>query len=76
VVGILTLGFPDEDPPPTQRKPLPDLVHYDLFGVHAPEASPQAGRPPGGVWQTVLRYLSLRIGSGRVEPRRSQQEDE
>lgn len=74
VVGILTLGFPDEDPSPTQRKTLPDVVHYDLFGIHASEASPQAGRPPGGVWRTVLRYISLRIGSGRAEPRRSQQE--
>jgi nitroreductase len=76
VVGILTLGFPDEDPRPTERKPLADVVHYDLFGLHAPEASPQAGRSPGGVWRTVLRHLSLRIGSGRAEPRRSQQEDD
>jgi nitroreductase len=74
VVGILTLGFPDEDPPPTQRKPLADVVHYDRFGAHAPEASPQAGRPPGGVWRTVLRYISVRIGSGRAESRRSRQD--
>lgn len=76
VVGILTLGFPDEDPPPTQRKPLADVVHYDLFGIHDPEASPQAGRPPGGVWRTVVRYISLRIGSGRAIARRRQQEDD
>jgi nitroreductase len=76
VVGILTLGFPDEDPSPTPRKPLADVVHYDLFGVHAPEASPQAGRSPGGVLQTVLRHISVRIGSGRATPRRSQQEDD
>lgn len=72
VVGLLTVGFPDEDPAPTQRKPLADVVHYGVFGNHAPEASPQAGRPPGGVWRTALRYLSLRIGGGRArheEPR-------
>jgi nitroreductase len=66
VVGLLTVGFPDEDPAPTQRKPLADLVHYGVFGNRAPEASPQAGRPPGGVWRTALRYFSLRIGGGRT----------
>jgi nitroreductase len=63
VVGLLTVGFPDEDPKPTSRRPLADLVHYDVFGNMAPEASPQAGRGPGGVLRTVLRWISVKVSS-------------
>ncbi len=66
VVGLLAVGYPDEVPSPTQRKPLADVLHYDVFGNHAPGASPQAGRPPGGVWRTILRFLSRRIGRQRA----------
>ena len=61
IVGLLTVGFPAEDPKPSPRKPLADIVHYGAFGNLAPDASPQAGRGPGGVWRTVLRWLSIKI---------------
>jgi nitroreductase len=61
IVGLLTVGFPDEDPEPTPRKPLADVVHYGVFGNLSPEASPQAGRGPGGVWRTIARWLSIKI---------------
>jgi nitroreductase len=63
IVGMLTVGFPDEEPEPSPRKPLADIVHYDVFGNFAPEASPEAGRGPGGVWSTVSRWLSVKIRS-------------
>lgn len=71
IVGLLTIGYPDESPPPRQCKPLADVLHYDAFGNHAPQASPEAGRPPGGVWRTVRRYLSLQI-----DRRRRRREDQ
>jgi nitroreductase len=61
LVGLLTVGFPAEDPEPSPRKPLSDIVHYEVFGNLLPEASPQAVRGPGGVLRTVYRWLSVRI---------------
>ncbi len=65
IVGLLTLGFPAESPRVTNRKPLADLVHHDLFGRLSTEATPAAGRPPGGPLQTVLRRLRLTVGRSR-----------
>ena len=31
VVGLLTLGFADESPPETPRKPLFEIAHYDIY---------------------------------------------
>jgi nitroreductase len=31
IVGVLTVGFPDEDPPPPPRKPLSEIVHEDVY---------------------------------------------
>jgi nitroreductase len=31
VIAMLTVGFPDEDPVPTLRKPLFEIVHYDIY---------------------------------------------
>jgi nitroreductase len=61
IVGLLTVGFPDEEPEPTSRKPLADLVHYEIFGNLSQDASPEAGRGPGGVLQTVFRWLHIRL---------------
>jgi nitroreductase len=61
IVGLLTVGFPAEDPEPSPRKPLADIVHYDVFGNLSPDASPQAGRGPGGVLNTVFRWLNVKI---------------
>jgi nitroreductase len=61
VVGLLTVGFPAQAPRPSQRKPLSDIVHYDVFGNLSPDASPRAGRGPGGVVATVLRWLRVKL---------------
>jgi hypothetical protein len=61
IVGLLTVGFPDEDPDPSPRKPLADVVHYGVFGNLSPEASPQAGRGPGGLLRTITRWLSIKL---------------
>ncbi|MBN1639749.1 MAG: nitroreductase family protein [Anaerolineae bacterium] len=31
IVGLLILGFPNEIPAPTTRKPLFEIVHYDVY---------------------------------------------
>jgi len=61
IVGLLTIGFPAEDPPPTARRPLADLVHYDQFGRMSPHASPKAARGPGGILQSIARGLHKRL---------------
>ncbi len=58
VVGLLTVGFPAEDPPPTGRKPLEAIVHYDVYGRQSPEGDVKPGRlasGPLGVWLRRLR---------------------
>jgi hypothetical protein len=65
VVGLPAVGCPDETPLPTERKPLADVPHYGVFDSRSPLASPGAGRRPGGVWSTVWRHLSPRIGRRR-----------
>jgi len=32
IVSMLAVGFPAEDPEPRPRKPLGEIVHYELFG--------------------------------------------
>jgi nitroreductase len=65
IVGLLTVGFPAEEPRASTRKPLADIVHYDLFGNQSPDASLEAGRAPGGLLNTVLRWLRVTIRVGR-----------
>jgi nitroreductase len=31
IVGLITVGFPAETPPPTTRKPLAEIVHYQEY---------------------------------------------
>ncbi len=61
IVGLLAVGFPAHRPRPPRRKPLADIVHYDVYGNLSPEASPEAGRPPGGLLATLLRLLRIRV---------------
>jgi nitroreductase len=61
IVGLLTVGFPAEDPPPSERRPLVDLVHYDRFGNMSPDAGPRAARGPGGILQSFARGLHKRF---------------
>jgi nitroreductase len=42
IAGLITVGFPAETPPETPRKPLFEIVHYDLY------ESVTFGRAEGG----------------------------
>jgi nitroreductase len=59
VVGLLTVGFPDEDPPPTSRKPLSEIVHYDVYGNRADDGDVTPGRIPSGPLGILLLRLRL-----------------
>ena len=59
VVGLLTVGFPAEDPPPTSRKPLAEIVHYDVYGNRADDEGATPGRVPAGPLSILLRRLRL-----------------
>jgi nitroreductase len=59
VIGLLTLGFPAEDPPPTPRKRLSEIVHYDVFGNQAPGGDVEPGLVKGGPLSVFLRRLRL-----------------
>jgi len=59
VVGLLTVGFPAEDPPPPPRKPLAEIVHYDVYGHQAPGSGATPGRARGGALSILLRRLRL-----------------
>ncbi len=61
VIGLLTVGFPDEDPPPPDRKPLEEIVHYDMYGNRRPGQPVTIGRPRGGALSILLRRLRIKI---------------
>ncbi len=59
IVGLLTVGFQAEDPPPTSRKPLAEIVHYDVYGNRASDGDATPGRIPAGPLGILLRRLRL-----------------
>lgn len=59
IVGLLTVGFPAEDLPPTPRKPLAEIVHYDVYGNRADDGGATPGRIPAGPLGILLRRLRL-----------------
>jgi len=59
IVGLLTVGFPAEDPPPTSRKPLAKIVHYDVYGNRADDGGATPGLVPAGPLSILLRRLRL-----------------
>lgn len=61
IVGLLTVGFPDEDPPPRPRKPLSEIVHYDVYGNRAGGEGVTPGKAPGGWLRELLHRLRLVI---------------
>ncbi len=63
IVGLLTVGFPDEEPEPTPRKPLADIVHYDVHGNRADGGKVTSGRLVAGPLGILLRKLRFKFRS-------------
>jgi nitroreductase len=61
IIGLLTVGFPAEDPPPPPRKPLADIVHYEVYGNRKPGAGVTTGRIQAGPLGILLRRLRIRF---------------
>ena len=61
IVGLLTVGFPAEEPAPRARKPLAEIVHYDVYGNRKDGGGATPGRVPGGLLGNLLRRLRLTI---------------
>ncbi|MBC7264804.1 MAG: nitroreductase family protein [Chloroflexi bacterium] len=61
IIGLLTVGFPAEDPPPPPRKPLAEIVHYDIYGNRAAGGGLTPGRVLAGPLGILLRRLRLPI---------------
>ena len=61
IVGLLTVGFPAENPDPRPRKPLAEIVHYDVYGNQGEGGGVTPGRVPGGLLGNLLRRLRLTI---------------
>jgi nitroreductase len=59
IVGLLTLGFPAEDPSPPRRKPLSEIVHYDTYGNQSKDGDVTPGRIKSGPLGILVRRLRL-----------------
>ena len=68
IVSVLTVGYPAEDREPPPRKPLSEIVHYDLYGRSTEEEQePLPGVPaqaPPGPARRFLNWLRRTFGSG------------
>jgi nitroreductase len=69
VVGLLTVGFPAEDPEPTERKPLEEIVHYDVYGNRRGEGNAAPGPLPGGGLKNLMRRVRFDYRSRRRSDR-------
>jgi nitroreductase len=61
IVGLLTVGFPAEDPAPPARKPLAEIVHYDVYGNRGDSGPATPGRVPTGPLGILLRRFRFKI---------------
>jgi nitroreductase len=61
VVGLLTVGFPAEDPSPPARKPLAEVTHYDVYGNRKGGGGVTPGRVVTGPLGILLRRFRLKI---------------
>jgi len=68
IVGLLTVGFPAEDPEPPPRKPLAEIVHYDVYGNRAGAGGARAGGVPGGWVGNLLRRLRVTLRPRPIFP--------
>jgi len=61
VIGLLTVGFPAEEPDTKPRKPLEEIVHYDVYGNQEQGRDVTPGQVTGGPLKRLLRRLRLKI---------------
>jgi len=61
VIGLLTVGFPAEDPEPPERKPLAEIVHYEVFGNRGEGGDVKPGRLRSGPLSVLLRKFRFKI---------------
>jgi nitroreductase len=61
VIGLLTVGFPAEEPPPPPRKSLPEIVHYDVYGNRGAGGDVKPGRLSSGALSIFLRRFRFKI---------------
>jgi hypothetical protein len=59
VIGLLTVGFPDESPNPRRRKPVEEIAHYDQYGRRTPDGVVQPVSPAGGWWRRLMRRIRI-----------------
>ena len=69
VVGLLTVGFPAEDPDPTERKSLEEIVHYDVYGNQKGGEDAVPGPLPGGRLKNLMRRVRFDYRSRRRSDR-------
>jgi nitroreductase len=65
VVGLLTVGFPAEDPAPRRRKPLSAIAHYDSFGSLQGEGPTTPGAVRGGLYGRLRRLVRTNLRARR-----------
>ncbi len=61
VIGLLTVGFPAEEPETKSRKPLAEIAHYDVYGSQEKGQNVTPGQVPGGLLKRLLRRLRFKI---------------
>ncbi len=64
IVGLLAVGFPDEEPDPRSRKLLSEIVYYNVYGGKKDDRDARPGQVPGGLLGKLLRRLRLDIRVG------------
>ena len=65
VVCLLTVGYPTETPEPPPRKPLDEIVHYELYGRGEEGEAVLPGVPvqaPPGQWERFVNWLRRLFG--------------
>jgi len=61
IIGLLAVGFPDEEPESRSRKPLSEIVYYNVYGNRGEDDDASPGQVPGGLLGRLLRRLRLDI---------------
>jgi hypothetical protein len=65
VVCLLTVGFPVEEPEPASRRPLEEMVHYELYGSGRGDKQILPGVPeqvPPDAGEKLLDWLRRLFG--------------